>query len=636
MVASSHRLSPLSQPELPLADGFRDPTHEQWQRQVEKILRDSGRLAEDEPAPEAVEDLLATTTYDGITVHPLYTANVGTPTTSGPGYPGMAPFVRGSRAQGCFAEGWDVRQPYPHPNANAANERILADLNGGASSIWLALGSGGLPVDDLGDALHDVHLDLINVCLDAGSEFTAAAEALWALARDRGVPPGALRGNLGADPIGVRARTGRTPGGAIDLAVRCSREYGGMRALAADGLPYHDAGGSDAEELGCSLAAATTYLRWLTAPPPDGAGLDVDTACGLLEFRYAATCDQFSTIAKLRAARRTWEKVTRECGASEPARAQAQHAVTSSAMLTRRDPWVNILRTAIATFAAGAGGAQAVTARPFDAAIGLPDALAHRVARNTSALLLEETRLTQVIDPAGGSWYVESLTEELANTAWSWFQRIEEEGGLPAALDSGLVPDRLAETWQRRREAIAHRRDPVIGVSEYPSLDETPLQREPYPPQPSGGLPRVRYAEDFEQLRDAADEQLAETGSRPQVFLATLGPLATHTARASFAQNLFAAGGLDAADAVATESAQDVLDAYSEVDTPVVCLCSSDKTYDERAEETARALREAGATHVLLAGKPRHATESVDDVVFDGCDALQALRDIHARLGVRK
>lgn len=634
MVVSSHRLSPSSQPELPLADGFREPSHEQWQRQVEKILRDSGRLAEDEPTPEAVEDLLATTTYDGITVHPLYTSGTGASGDSG--YPGLAPFVRGSRAQGCVAEGWDVRQPYPHPNPATANERILADLNGGATSVWLELGSTGLAVDDLGDALHDVHLDLISICLDAGAEFTAAAEALWALARDRGIAPGALHGNLGADPIGVRARTGQMPDGAVDLAARCSREYGGMRALVADGLPYHDAGGSDAEELGCSLAAATTYLRWLTEPAPEGAGLDIDTACGLLEFRYAATCDQFSTIAKLRAARQLWERVTRECGASEAARAQAQHAVTSSAMLTRRDPWVNILRTTIATFAAGVGGAQAVTVRPFDAAIGLPDALAHRVARNTSALLLEETRLTQVIDPAGGSWYVESLTDELAHAAWSWFQRIEEEGGLPAALDSGLVSERLATTWQQRREAIAHRRDPVIGVSEYPNLDESPPRREPYPPRPSGGLPEIRYAEDFEQLRDAADEQLAETGSRPKVFLATLGPLATHTARASFAKNLFSAGGLDTPEAGITESAQDVLDAYSEVDTPVVCLCSNDRTYDERAEETARALRAAGASRVLLAGKPRQATESVDDVVFDGCDAVATLRDTHSRLGVRK
>ena len=609
-------------PQLALADGFPDATVEQWRQQVEQILRRSGYLGEDEPAPDAVEDVLASTTYDGITLHPLYTS-----TDAEPGLPGFSPHVRGSAAQGSVPNGWDVRQRHVQPDPARVNREVLADLNGGATSVWLRAGANGVPTDRLADALHEVHLDLAGVVLDPGADFAAAAGALAELATERGAA-GSLSGNFGADPLGVRARTGEQPGGAVELALRCSREFPAMRALVADGTAFHDAGGSDAEELGAALAAATTYLRWLTE-----AGLDVDTACGLLEFRFAATVDQFATIAKFRAARRLWDRVTSACGAGGPARAQHQHAVTSSAMLTRRDPWVNILRTTIATFAAGAGGAQAVTAQPFDAAIGLPDDFSLRVARNTQALLLEESGLAQVIDPAGGSWYVETLTDELAHAAWEWFQQIEGAGGLPEALGSGLVAERLEATWQRRQEELAHRRDPVVGVSEYPDLAEPAVEREPAPAEPSGGLPKHRYAEDYERLRDAADTHEQRTGSRPRVFLATLGPLATYTARASFARNLLAAGGVDAVEAGPTESAQEVVDAYAGSGTPVVCLCSSDRTYGERAAETAAALRRAGAEFVLLAGK--RPADGVDEYLFDGCDALGTLRDVHGRLGVQ-
>ncbi|GAA4838331.1 methylmalonyl-CoA mutase family protein [Saccharopolyspora rosea] len=610
-------------PGLALAAEFDAPSREQWQAQVAKVLRRSGLIGDEAP-PGPVEDVLASRTYDGIAVHPLYTG-----TEVEPGMPGLAPFLRGSRPQGGAVGGWDVRQRHAHPDAAESNREILADLYNGVSSLWLVLGTGGLAVDDLADALEGVHLDMIGVVLDAGEDFPAAADTYLELAREQGVRPTALLGTLGADPLSQQARTGRAGDreAAVRLALRCTAEFPGLRALVADGLPYHDAGGSDAQELGCALAAGTTYLRWLV-----DAGADVDTAAGQLEFRYAATADQFLTIAKLRAARRLWEQVTRTCGVAEPGRAQVQHAVTSEPMLTRRDPWVNMLRTTIATFAAGTGGAQAVTTLPFDAAIGLPDSFARRIARNTQSLLLEESHLAQVIDPAGGSWYVESLTDELARAAWGWFQEIEAAGGLPAALESGLVAERLAETWQRRRDAVAHRTDAITGVSEFPNLDEPPLQRAPAPERPAGGLPRHRHAEDFEALRDAADEHLAAIGERPTVFLATLGPLAVYTARESFTRNLLAAGGVAATDAGATESTEDVLAAYS--GEPVVCLCSGDEIYAERAAGTARALKRAGAQYVLLAGKPAEPPEGVDAFVHTGCDARAVLTDVHRRLGV--
>ncbi|MFD5328215.1 methylmalonyl-CoA mutase family protein [Streptomyces sp. NPDC127092] len=596
---------------LSLAAEFPAATHAQWQRLVAGVLSRSGK---DVPETEA-EDALSTVLEDGLRARPLYTAADGAPDA---GLPGFAPFVRAGRAEGNTAGGWDVRQRH----RAADPEAVLTDLENGVTSLWLAVGPDGVPVEELDRVLRDVYLDLAPIVLEAGAETAAAADELLSLYERRGVAPEAARGNLGADPLGTEARTGAAYDGdgfaaTVALARLCAESYPGVRALTVDALPYHEAGGSAAQELGCSLATGVAYLRALT-----GGGLSVEQALGQLEFRYAATADQFLTIAKLRAARRLWARVAEACGAPA-AGAQLQHAVTSSVMMTARDPWVNMLRTTVATLAAGVGGAESVTVQPFDHALGLPDAFSRRIARNTSTILVEESHLARVIDPAGGSWYVESLTDELARAAWEFFQEIERSGGQAAALRSGLVGDRLAATWAERSKALAKRREPITGVSEFPFLAEKPVEREPAPAGPGGGLPRVRRDEAFEALRARSDAHLAATGARPRVYLAALGPAAAHTARLTFAANLFQAGGIEPvtdgsfADSGATE----------------VCLCSSDALYEERAAAEAAEFRAAGATHVALAGRPA-AYPDADSYVFAGCDAVAVLSATLDRMGV--
>ncbi|MFI1444649.1 methylmalonyl-CoA mutase family protein [Streptomyces fructofermentans] len=593
---------------LPLAAEFPETTHEQWRHLVSGVLRKSGR----ELSGEAAEDALSTALEDGLRTRPLYTAHHSSPDA---GFPGFAPFVRGGSAAGTLAGGWDVRQRHATTEAGAA----LADLENGVGSLWLVVGDDGIPVPSLGQVLDGVYLDLAPVVLDAGRDVEPAARELLRLFEERGVAHEAARGNLGGDPLGHEARTGE----ALDhtavtrLALLCARTYPGLRALTVDALPYHEAGGSAAQELGCSLATGLANLRELTA-----AGLTVGQACAQMEFRYAATADQFLTIAKLRAARRLWARVAEVCGAPE-AGAQVQHAVTSPVMMTRRDPWVNMLRTTIATLAAGAGGADSVTVLPFDHALGLPDAFARRIARNTSTILVEESHLSRVIDPAGGSWYVEKLTDELAHAGWEFFQRIEKEGGQAAALRSGLVREALAATWAERSAKLARRREPVTGVSEFPHLDERPVERRPAPEPPAGGLPRVRRDEAFEALRARSDAHLTATGARPRIFLAALGPAAAHTARLTFASNLFQAGGIEPV----TDGA------FEDSGATEACLCSSDALYEERAAEVAGALREAGAGHVSLAGRPGEYP-GVDAFVFAGCDAVAVLGAALDRMGV--
>ncbi|MFI8814741.1 methylmalonyl-CoA mutase family protein [Streptomyces sp. NPDC055082] len=611
---------------LPPAAGFPDPSHDQWQSLVEGVLRKSGK----EVSGAAAEEALSTTLEDGLTTRPLYTSHDTSPDT---GFPGFAPFTRGSRAEGTAAAGWDVRQRHALPDSARLNEAVLGDLENGVTSLWLTVGAPtGIPVSGLARALDGVYLDLAPVALDAPTEFDSAVRELLRLYEERGVPKAAARGGLGADPLGQAARTGAEPDltAAVHWAGVCDREYPGLRAMGVDALPYHGAGGSAAEELGLSLATGVAYLRALT-----GAGMSVEAACAQLEFRYAATADQFLTIAKLRAARRLWARVAEACGAAG-AGAQRQHAVTSPVMMTRRDPWVNMLRTTLAALAAGVGGADAVTVLPFDHALGLPDAFARRIARNTSTILMEESHLARVIDPAGGSWYVERLTDELAAAAWSFFQEIERAGGLATALRSGLVAERLAATWAARSKDLARRKEPVTGVSEFPQLMERPVEREPVPAgpgAPEGGLPKVRRDEAFEALRARSDAHLAATGARPKVFIAALGPASAHTARASFASNLFLAGGIEAVHDPVSVDASTAAGAFAASGATVACLCSSDPLYAEHAEGVASALRAAGAGQVFLAGRPGDHP-GVDSFVFAGCDAIAVLSSVLDRMGV--
>jgi len=621
--AMSVDAAPLEEHEVPdellLAGEFPAATRDEWRALVAGVLRKAGR----EELPDPVEDALRRPVATGVPVAPLYTAEDAGDLPTAVGVPGLAPFVRGARAGAGSREvpaGWDVRQRHAHPDVAVTKEAVLADLENGVTSLWLALGDGAIPVDALPDVLDGVYLDLAPVTVEGGQ---AAAEAFLALVEGRddsrtGIAAG---GSLGLDPLGTEAASGQPQdlSGLAGVARRAAPL--GLRTVTVDATVFHDAGASAVEELGCSLAAGVAYLRALT-----GDGLSVDDAFAALEFRYAATADQFTTIAALRAARRMWDRVGEASGASPEARAQRQHAVTSSVMTTRRDPWVNMLRTTLACFAAGVGGADVVTVAPFDAALGLPDSFSRRIARNTQSLLVEEGSLARVLDPAGGSFYVESLTEDLAQAAWAWFTEIERAGGLQRALAAGLVRDRITQAWAARAARLAKRSDPITGVSEFPNLAEKLPERTPAADlRPTGGLPRVRAAQEFEALRDAADA----AGTRPAVYLATIGPVARHTARAAFAGNLFQAGG------IATPSG-DGASGLADAGTAVACICGTDKDYASSAAGLAQELRAAGATSVWLAGRPDPGVDGVDGYVYAGCDALQTLHTVFEQLGVQR
>jgi methylmalonyl-CoA mutase len=600
---------------LPLAEGQEHDVAE-WEQVAAAVLRRAGRLSEDDP-DSAVWDRLTRTTLDGIGIAPL-----GTPALVADLPDPVRPSARG--------DGWDVRALLADPDAKASNAAALTDLENGATSLWVQVGPAGIDVADLPTVLTGVLLDVAPVVLDAPSDPIGAAKAFAGLAGDTLLIPGT---NLGVDPVGAELRGFEPPAGArssttdvVVEAAEIARDLG-CKALVVDGTAVHDLGASDVQEVGYVLALGAHYLRAL-----DAAGVSVDDAAGLVEFRLAASDEQFVTIAKLRAVRRLWARMLELSGASVDHRTMALHAVTSRPMMTRYDPWVNMLRTCVAAFAAGVGGADTVTVLPFDARLGLPDAFSRRIARNTSTLLVEESHVAKVADPAGGAFAVEKLTDDLAVAGWEELGRIESAGGLLDALEDGSLRTRIDEVVTERDGQIATRKRPLTGLTEFPNLHETlPVRQLPPISEGTPGPARVRpYGEPFEALRDEPAEA--------RVFLATMGTIAAHTARASFAANLFAAGGIGVVNTGRHDDAAAVLNDFTGPDggQAVVCLIGNDKAYAEWGAELVKGLRDAGAEWVILAGHRQSLGQpddvGVDDTCAMGVDALDFLNRTRERL----
>ncbi len=573
---------------------------------------------------------LKTTTLDGIVIEPIYDRS-------------EAPVALGARTAG---QPWAVMARIDIPGNKTANLQILEDLAGGASGLDLVLAESpnangwGLTVSCAGcvaNLLAGVHLDLIPIRVDGGRRTAEVAGLIadFAAAQGKTVDLALIQ-----DPIGELAATGRlaaTLEEAIGAAATTAATFGGT-VLEADGRVWHGAGASEAQELAALLATAVTYLRALEA-----AGLDLAEAVTRIGFTAVADQNQFRTIAKLRALTYLWARVQQACGVT-PA-APRIHAETARRMMTRHDPDTNMLRATVATFAAGVAGCASLTVLPYTSSVGLPDAFARRVARNTQSILIEESNLHRVADPAAGSGLVDTQTHQLAELGWSLFQAIEAEGGMGAALRSGSFLAQVVTTAKRRQEAIAKRREPVTGVSEFPNVAETvPAVMDVAPPK-ARTAPTVEevaaftprgLGEAYEALRDRSDA----AGVRPKVFLANLGRIASFTARATWAKNFFEAGGIAALTNDGFASLDDLVEAFAASGTKAAILCSSDAIYAEQAVEAATALKRAGAEPLYLAGKPvdaeaaaAYTAAGVDGFIHVGVDVVATLTAALDRLG---
>jgi methylmalonyl-CoA mutase len=607
-----------------------------WRTAVAGVLAKSTRREVDELGPEP-EQMLETTTYEAVAIRALYTALDELPE---PPLPGEWPFLRGADALRDVKSGWKVAEAIPANRvagvaADDVNSAVLAALAEGVSALLVRVGESGVAPAQLEKVFDGVYLSMAPVILDAGADYRAAGEVLLDLVgRVDDDQRAILSIDLGADPLTAPLSDRPTPPieEVVHMATKVADDHG-VRAITVDGPAFHNLGANATWELAGSIAAAVSYLRVLTE-----SGMPVAKALRQISFRLAADDDQFLTIAKVRALRRLWARVAEVVGEPDGG-AAVVHAETSLPMMTQRDPWVNMLRTTLAAFGAGVGGADTVLVFPFDVAIeggypGMATSFARRMARNIQLLLLEESHVGRILDPAGGSWFVEDLSDQLANQAWQSFQTVEQHGGFIDARD--YIAEQITEIAARRTDDIAHRKTAITGVSEYPNLTEPALPQSDslYSPLAAGKL--IRYASQFEALRDRSDAYLARTGSRPQALLLPLGPLAEHNIRTTFASNLLASGGIEAVNPGTVDAdgiAKAVVDAGS---PPIVVICGTDGRYGAEASAIVEAAHNAGVSHICLAGPQKAVTEAdhqPDEFLTAKINAVEALSHLLDRLG---
>ena len=611
--------------ELSLAADFAPATFEDWRKLVDGVLKG------------APFEKLVSKTYDGLTIEPIYRRAAGAaPITS---RPAAAP--------------WKVMQRIDHPDPAAANALAIHDLENGATGLEIEFAGGpGARGFGITDATPETMKRLFDgIFVDAGISISLhpvigrgnAGETLAALIEAQRIDPTKVDLRFNYQALSTMAVRGRAPAAWSEMAKPFAGVVGGLMKrgfrgpfVLADGRAIHDAGGSDVQELAFALALAVAYLRMLE----DG-GVTLDAARSAISFRLTADADQFLTMAKFRALRLLWARVEAACGlAPKPIFVATE---TAWRMLTQRDPYVNMLRATMATFAAGLAGADAITVLPHTLALGLPDAFARRVARNTQLVLLEESNLAKVSDPAAGSGGIESLTRALCEATWAAFQDIEKAGGVFTALQQNLIQHQVAAIRAKREANIAKRKDVLTGSTAFPNLNEAQvatLDVRAVALAPDDAkitfepLAAMRLAAPFEHLRDRSDEMLKAGGTRPRVFLANLGTAADFTARATFAKSFFETGGIETVTSDGLTELAAISAAFKASGVALACICSSDTVYGERAGDAAKALQAAGARHIYLAGRAGEQEAAlraagVNDFIFAGGDALAALQQAY-------
>lgn len=664
---------------LQLAGLFPATDRDQWKALVAQALGDRD-----------FEKTLVTQTYEGLDLQPIYSQDDGR--DAGAATRNAAAFER-------TANRWEIRQTVDHPEAAVANRNILQELQRGATAVSIVMNTAagtpensmpGVWIPDataLGVVLDGLYLDAVRIGFRPGADFAGSAAVILAHLRAQGVADETAQIHFGADPLGALAASGNLPhslpaarAAMAELAGHSAAHMPQSRAVAVDSSVYHGAGADEVLDLALSIATGVDYLRVMTA-----AGLTVDQALQEIEFTMAAGVDLFLTVAKLRAVRRLWARIAEASGSVDQQAAKAQlHVTTAERVLAAREPWVNMLRATIGGFAAGIAGADSVSVAAFDLARGVPSDFGRRIARNTQVILQEESGLAEVIDPAGGSWYIDNLTDRMAQAAWSKFQQIEAAGGIAAQLLDGSLQAELAGVWANRERDLAKRRTQLIGVNVFANLQTDTVTTATVDlgvessawqhrrvagelPQDTGLDDRIaavasgvaiadltaalpgpgaqikavdeqRLGAAFEALRDAGDRFTEAHGRPATIFVAAIGSPADHGPRLDFTRNYLAAGGiavdLSLGDAASVATAFQAFRAATGGNLAIIC--SSDNLYADVAAEVMAALKAAGAEWLAVAGRPDSAlvTAGADGFIYAGDDCLASLCAMHEKLGV--
>lgn len=709
--------SPTADAATPTFTEFPPTPYAEWRKAIDKVLKGA-----------AFEKRLITKTYEGIDLQPMYRQEDIAELPHLDQCPGSAPYLRGTSLLGYALKGWDVAQELPYNTPAAFNEALQADLPRGQNAVNLVfdratlagvdadqadaqdVGQGGLSVStvaDLAQALAGVDFAKTPIYLQANTCALSLTALLVASLQQQKQPLSQLTGAIGMDPLGTLARQGkihRPLEGAYDamaqLTAWSTLVAPKLQTVAVQGHPYHNGGASATQELAFALATGVEYIRALQAR-----GLSIDDIAPRIRFSLSIGTQFFMEIAKLRAARVLWAKVVRAFGGSDDAQKMSIHARTSTWHQTAYDPHVNLLRGTTEAFSAAVGGCDSLHISPFDELARAPDEISRRIARNTHTVLREESHISRTVDPAGGSWYVEYLTDAVARQTWAIFQAVEQQGGMAKSLAAGWPQAEVAKTATQRATHLAKRKDIFVGTNMYPNLKETRLTptaidhqalkaeraaaisahragvdaakkqatlevlshsgaqhvdaaiqaalagatlgeiasaaRSSSPDSPPSVTPIVAYrgAEAFEALRAAAEDFVTRTGARPQVFLATMGPLTQHKARADFATAFLGVGGFDTIYPTGFDTPDAAAEAAIASGAQAVVICSTDKTYPDIVPALAQKLTAKGGLRVFVAGYPADQIDAfkaagVDDFIHLNANCQALLSTLQKHMGV--
>ncbi|BDG46598.1 methylmalonyl-CoA mutase family protein [Parageobacillus sp. KH3-4] len=666
---------------------FPIPSFTEWEQAVEKSLK--GKPFEK----------LYSTTYENIIIKPIYTRRDIESLAHVEQYPGFPGYVRGTRPNGYIQEPWKVSQEISATSPQEWNEIVKHDLAKGQTEIHIVLDRLGFPVislDDMEIMFSDISLDQYSLRVDAGAQSLSFFALFAAYLQKRQMPFAAVHGTIGMDPIGTLAETGHLSFSLASLydvmadAVQWAKNnMPHVKTIIVRGEPYHNGGANAIQELAFAFSTAVEYINACL-----DRGLMIDDIASRIQFSFAIGSNFFMEIAKLRAARLVWSNIVQAFGGSERAQKIAMHARTSYFTKTIYDPYVNMLRATAEAFAATVGGADSLHVSPFDEAIGPADEFSRRIARNTQLILLEEAHIANVIDPAGGSYYVEMLTAKVAEESWRLFQQIEGKGGIVKALQDGVVQAEVENVAKQRRDNVKKRKEKIVGTNFYANLAETPIQKanesgekplsllridEENVVQLQEGfrekrwiatavfmaarratareieaalkgdgtslnvepIPQWRLAEPFEQLRKAAEAHLEKYGARPTVHLINIGNIPNYKARADFITGFFEAGGVAVSKSEGYHTAEEAVSGALEANGTHYIICGSDESYTDMVPAIAKALKQTNSNVKLyVAGKQAPDVEQsfaqagVDGFLHIGSNCYETIVSFMKEMGV--
>ncbi|WP_308777413.1 methylmalonyl-CoA mutase small subunit [uncultured Bacteroides sp.] len=590
------------------------------------------------------EKKLVWKTNEGFKVKPFYRQEdlEGLKTTEG--LPGQFPYIRGNKKDD---NTWFIRQDITVEDPAEANAKALDVLNKGVDSLGFKVKASQLNIEYIRTLLKDICCECVELNFRTCQRHTQQlAELLDTYFKEKGYDPEKLYGSVNFDPVSKMLQKGKDTSPIISQAkglVETLAGYPHFQCIAVNSVMLNNSGAYIYQELGYALAWGNEYLNRLVE-----AGVPVDLAAKKIRFNFGISSNYFMEIAKFRAARMLWADIVKAYNpACDCACKMTAHAETSSFNLTLFDAHVNLLRTQTETMSAAIAGVNSITVTPFDKTYETPNEFSERIARNQQLLLKEESHMNRIVDPAGGSYYIENLTVAIAQQAWNLFLQVEDEGGMVKAVQAGSVQATINASNKARHEAVSKRKEILLGTNQYPNFNELAGDKAPADKEQKCGcggghheeeaslakLVTDRAASEFEALR----LQTEHSGKRPKAFMLTIGNLAMRQARAQFSCNFLACAGYQVIDNLGFNTVEKGIDAAMKAQADIVVICSSDDEYAEYAIPAFKAL--SGRAMFIVAGAPACMDDlkaaGIENFIHVRCNVLETLKEYNEKLGIK-